>query len=64
MRDEKGGTGGVIDNDNNTTWLHGKIYRIDFLKDNDIRFLDSIKYNEDAYFNLVAAFLAKRRFHV
>ncbi len=64
MRDEKGGTGGVIDNDNNTTWLHGKIYRVDFLKDNNIRFLDSIKYNEDAYFNLVAAFLAKRRFHV
>lgn len=36
------------------TWMHGKIYRAQYLRDNNIRFLDDIKYNEDSYFNVVA----------
>ena len=36
------------------TWLHGKIYRREYLVENNIRFLSEFKFNEDAYFNLVA----------
>lgn len=36
------------------TWLHGKIYKVKYLKDNNIRFLEDLRWNEDAYFNLVA----------
>ena len=36
------------------TWLHGKIYRAQYLKQNNIRFRDDLRMNEDSYFNLVA----------
>lgn len=36
------------------TWMHGKIYRAKYLRDNNIRFLDNLRLNEDSYFNLVA----------
>lgn len=36
---------------NDMTWLHGKIYSVDFLRKNNIRFPEGIKYNEDVYFN-------------
>lgn len=36
------------------TWTHGKIYRAKYLRDNNIRFLNDLRLNEDAYFNLVA----------
>ena len=36
------------------TWCHGKIYRLDYLRKNNIRFLDELRLNEDSYFNLVA----------
>lgn len=35
-------------------WLHGKIYRTKYLKDNNIRFHKDIRYNEDVSFNLLA----------
>lgn len=36
------------------TWFHGKIYKVKYLKDNDIRFHPDLRTDEDAYFNLVA----------
>ena len=36
------------------TWMHGKIYRADYLRQNNIRFLEELRYNEDSYFNVVA----------
>lgn len=36
------------------TWTHGKIYRTQYLRENNIRFRDDLRLNEDAYFNLVA----------
>lgn len=36
------------------TWCHGRIYKAKFLRDNNIRFLEGLRTNEDAYFNLVA----------
>lgn len=36
------------------TWCHGRIYRAKYLRDNNIRFLEGLRINEDAYFNLIA----------
>ena len=36
------------------TWFHGKIYKVKYLKDNNIRFLEWLRTDEDAYFNAVA----------
>lgn len=36
------------------TWLHAKIYRLDYLRKNNICFLPELRLNEDSYFNLVA----------
>lgn len=35
------------------TWCHNKCYRKQYLVDNNIRFLDGLRLNEDAYFNVV-----------
>ena len=40
--------------DNIITWFHGKIYRVQYLKQKDIRFLPGLRTDEDAYFNIVA----------
>ena len=36
------------------TWHHGKIYRAQYLRENNIRFREDMTMNEDAYFNLIA----------
>ena len=36
-----------------TTWFHGKIYSVDYIKNLGLRFLD-IRTDEDSYFNFVA----------
>jgi len=36
------------------TWCHGRTYKAKFLRENNIRFLDGLRVNEDAYFNLIA----------
>ena len=41
-------------NTNVITWMHGKIYRVEFLKKNNIRFLEGLRADEDAYFNQIA----------
>lgn len=47
--------------DSPITWCHGKIYSTKYLRDNDIRFRDDLRYNEDSYFNLVAVNCAERK---
>lgn len=42
------------------TWMHGKIYRVGYLKENNIRFLKGLYCDEDSYFNLVAWYCTKR----
>lgn len=46
--------GHILSGKQANTWLHGKIYRTKYLKDNNIRFHKDIRYNEDASFNLLA----------
>ena len=36
------------------TWVIGKIYRVSYLRANDIRFYETIRLNEDAAFNFLA----------
>jgi len=42
----------LIEGPHALTWTHGKIYRMSFLKQNNIHFPDSFKTNEDLAFNL------------
>ena len=55
----KDGCGGYIEADNKT-WLHGKIYRLSYLKNNQINF-PPIRSNEDLAFNLMAIENSKKR---
>lgn len=41
------------------TWCHGKIYRKDFLIENDIKFKEDLRVNEDVYFNTMVYELSK-----
>ena len=47
--------GDVISNWNGVTspwtWLHGKCYRTEFLREHNITFPTDLRYNEDVYFN-------------
>lgn len=36
------------------TWFHGKIYRVKYLKEIGVRFIEGLRTDEDAYFNLIA----------
>ena len=42
----------VIKAENSHTWMHGKIYRTQFLMDNHVTFPANLKTNEDLAFNL------------
>jgi len=44
-------------------WVHGKAYRMDFLKENDIKF-PSYPFYEDGAFNHVAARLANQQLYI
>ena len=59
--EKKHGQASILDNGENLTWMHGKIYRTQFLLDNHIFFPDVLRCNEDAYFNLVCAYTAKKK---
>lgn len=48
-------------NINTITWFHGKIYRVGYLKENNIRFHPVLRADEDAFFNLIAWNSAKNR---
>ena len=55
IREEIGGPGQVLLSTNTpVTWVHGKIYRWQYLKDFNITFPSDFRLNEDSYFNLVA----------
>lgn len=46
------------------TWTHGKIYKLEYLRKNNIRFLKELRLNEDSYFNLVAVNCTKNKFKI
>lgn len=57
--------GQILDSETTpVTWTHGKIYRAQYLRENNIRFLPNLRLNEDSYFNLVAANSTKNRIRI
>ena len=49
----------VITFPRNNTWIHGKLYRVPFLKENNICFHPKLFFNEDAYFNTLMFNISK-----
>ena len=48
-----------INHDMDTTFVHGKVHRRQFLLDNNIRWNDNLTIHEDSYFNCLCQRLAK-----
>lgn len=61
LSERKHGEATVLNHEGNLTWLHGKIYRTQFLQKYNIRFSDKLRYNEDCYFNLICAYLTNKK---
>lgn len=57
-RNPKTGEKVYINREQDSTFVHGKVYRRTFLKYNGIRFNDSLTIHEDSYFNCLAQRLA------
>lgn len=53
----------LIRHDQDITFIHGKLYRVDFLKDNELRFNEELTIHEDSYFNVLANMLADGNIH-
>lgn len=50
----------IIRHDNDFTFMHGKVYRREFLVENDLRFDPAMTLHEDGYFNTVSLIVAKK----
>lgn len=48
-----------INHDMDSTFVHGKVHRRQFLKDNNIRWNDALTIHEDSYFNCLCQKLAR-----
>lgn len=53
----------LIRHDADITFIHGKLYRVDFLRDNEIRFDESLTIHEDSFFNVIANMIADGNIH-
>ena len=53
----------LIRHDQDITFIHGKLYRRQFLIDNMIKFDEELTIHEDSYFNVIANMLAENRVH-
>lgn len=51
IQQNKYGIDKVVKAENGFTWLHGKVYKSKFLKENNIRFSEGLRLNEDGSFN-------------
>ena len=61
-REDEKGINTIIPHDVPTiTWLHGKIYRVGYLKERGLRFRSDLRAEEDAYFNILCWNAADRR---
>lgn len=53
----------LIRHDNDITFIHGKLYRTDFLRENEIRFNEELTIHEDSFFNVIANMLSDGNIH-
>jgi hypothetical protein len=44
----------------NGQWCHGRIYRVSFLRNNNIRFWNELRANEDSYFHQLLLVLGRK----
>ena len=51
---DKDGNAKIVNHNEDLTFMHGKVYRRQFLTDNDIRFDERMTLHEDSYFNMLA----------
>lgn len=51
---DKDGNPQIVNHNEDLTFMHGKVYRREFLLENNIRFDDSLTIHEDGYFNMLA----------
>lgn len=58
---DKGGNPKIVNHNEDLTFMHGKVYRRQFLLDNDIRFDPSMTVHEDGYFNMLAYSVLQHR---
>lgn len=56
---DEDGNVAIINHDYDLTFMHGKVYRRQFLIDNDLRFDPDMTLHEDGYFNAVAFAVAQ-----
>lgn len=45
------------------TWMHGKVFRKNFIKSNKLKFHDKLRVHEDSYFLAILSALGPKRFH-
>lgn len=58
-KDPKSGELVYINREGDSTFVHGKVYRRSFLKENNIRWNDALTIHEDSYFNCLAQKIAE-----
>mgnify|MGYP002623827950 CR=1 FL=1 len=58
-KDPKTGDIVYLNRDNDSTFVHGKVHRRQYLLDNGLRFDDSLTIHEDSYFNILCRECAK-----
>ena len=55
------GKGGFVERVQSPIYVHGKAYRLQFLRDQNIRFFEELTVNEDSAFHMLCGFLAENR---
>ncbi len=63
LRDEKGNYW-YTTHERDSTWMHGKLFRRQFLQGNNIRFHDKLRVHEDSYFLCIASAVTERMIHL
>lgn len=58
-KDQETGELVYINREGDSTFVHGKVYRRSFLRENNIRWNDSLTIHEDSYFNCLAQKVAE-----
>lgn len=53
----------LIRHEGDVSFVHGKMFRKEFLDENNIRFKKELTIHEDGYFNVIANILAKGKIH-
>ena len=62
-RERKTGEIIYVTHDFDATYVHGKVHNRQFLIDNNLRFKDELKFNEDSYFTVLVHTIAKVHKH-